>query len=156
MWKIWKKLVSWFSGLGNIFRSKRKQEHHDKPEERHETHKKKPITQTPTITKETQMELTGDPEEHKYEGLLERVEKSGDKPKAPEPPSEPLTNEEAKNMAKMLPILLALSMATTGKEPEKAPENKPLKKTKRKKLKFTKREIQRRGSRVGKKKLHRG
>ncbi len=115
--EFWSKITSMFSRLAGVFGFKRKAKkmNHVKP--------KKPkvpkVQGLPTITEETEMELSSmDLDDPKIGRILEKSEKIAKKTGAPEPLPEPLSNEEAKNIAKMLPLFLALGMAKAGPEEE--------------------------------------
>ncbi|MCH9812150.1 hypothetical protein K0U07_05270 [bacterium] len=137
---FWKKLFSMFSRLASIFRFS-----HRKNVTR-EAVKEKPkdptVKETPAISPETKMELKKDPKEQQFEGLLDQVAEEAKKQKEPKPPKELLSDQEAKNAAKMLPILMALSMATMGPEEEVKKTNAKVSSKKRKKsaVGFTARE----------------
>lgn len=127
---FWKRFVSWLSGLKNIFMLRRKK---DVMQKDIKTSPKTPVVQgTPPISPETKMELNIAPEDQKLEGILDQAAKVAKKQKEPEPPKELLSDQEAKNAARMLPILMALSMATAG------PEEKKVKKPGSKKWKGSK------------------
>ena len=131
---FWSNVKPMFSRLAGIFGFKRKSEHQEPvaPKVRPPA-----IKSPPAIKKETAMELNMNRDDHDVGVILDGAEHIAKKKKAPKPPV--LSGEEARNAAKMLPILMALSMARMGPEEEEV--EKP---TSEPKIGFTAKEKKRR------------
>jgi hypothetical protein len=112
--EFWRKITAMFSRLAGVFgfKSKAKKTQSTAPK----TFKVPKVKTTPAIKKETAMEFNVDPDKYNVAQILEESENIVKKTYAPEPPTEPVSKEDAKNIAKMLPILMALGMAKAGPE----------------------------------------